>query len=356
MIIGLIVVILLLLTVTKKNSNSIVNIPEVINNMLEYDSYSVYIEEYESDLDGKYSDVEDTTEISMNKSSFQYIINQFEDHYYIYEDKMILSKEDDNGDLYWYYKPESIITNRYDDDWNKHDDYWNDFTSIFDFLKDAKFTKKGNNSYSYKPEANSTAINEHFYNIYDLGTGSISTTDTDDIYYYSYEPQEILIEADKDKIVNLVVIFNQSCINELPEFCDGTKKLVFKFDNYNKIETKLPEHVLTSLEKNTAGEWVGKYTNNHVCPNGFEYQETIILTDEFDWIAGAGWDAKLDVFDCESGYKSISDRTYRVEDNKLIILDVRGNTIVEFNMNKNSFNELDENGNIISTFEKISEE
>lgn len=329
------------------------------------DNFSVEIKEYNLFFDSE----EDADSLFVNVDNNNYHIIDEEDQYYSINNEIIESLERErDGKVIWIYeknKPNNIIASI---NGFTHEEFVKNSMQfsidIVNELKNAKY-KKTDDIWNVKltPKLNANIekiIKENWIKtnlIFDKNDNNRTFSDCDECYQVN-EIKEIEFTTndtyiEKLKIVLTNVVYDKTGnINENWSYEEtGETALVFKFSNYDNTHVELSDDIKQSLSNTQVKEFVGNYVNKKTCSDGKNYDETIELTNEFDYIHGMGWKVNYNIFDCKSGNYTQSSAKYDIENNIITFYNV-GDVVAKFKHENNQLNELDDNNNVVSTFNK----
>lgn len=373
-VIGFFAVLLAVIILIVFTKDSKINIYEILDNMIELNSYTVEVNTIDFD-----DDIEGLKEENHSKVSIEGKTEKIDDHFgttYHYNDRLVNNKEINNGNLIWYY------SSMYNSGSSKINvPYYSEiYKSIFDKLK----------NYEYKRFLNTfEIINEEYINEFDEEWNTIldvyndleeeiesiyGTVNSSNFYELGSDDgwiekvpvlDKLKISVKNNYITEIALIYVAECYTEEDEYIDCKEydedgemfKLLIDFYDYNTVKVDISNDVIDSLNKTTAGDWVGEYNHTITCSNGKSYEETLTLKDSFVWIDEIneiGWESSSKLFDCDSGYYNYDTlHYYNFKDNMLFIYDIFGEKMVEFKVRDNSFLELDKNGKVIGEFKKV---
>lgn len=329
------------------------------------DNFSVEIKEYNLYFDSE----EDEDSLFVKVDNNNYHIIDEEDQYYFINNEIIESLERKrDGKVIWVYeknKPKNLISSI---NGFTHEEFVKNSIQfpidIVNELKNAKY-KKDDNTCNVKltPELSANIekiIKENWIQtnlIFDKNDNNRTFSDCADCFQV-YEIKEIEFTTndnyiEKLKIVLTNVVYDQNGnINENWSYEETEETaLVFKFSNYDNTHIELSDEIKQSLSNTQAKEFVGNYVNKKTCSDGKNYDETIELTNKFDFISGMGWEVNYNIFDCESGYYTKSSAKYDIENNIITFYEL-GDVVAKFKYENNQLNKLDDKNNVVSTFNK----
>jgi hypothetical protein len=317
-------------------------IKQKFNTLINAESYKIKLEELmkNDNINEYYSNNEMNFSINFKENYENIETNFINDNYYNYKGKQILATQTRKQEITWFYAE--------DNSYEKQSDYKTLFLNLLKGLSNENYQQE-NDKYI---TSNGEKIYEHINKIYSLGTGTQKFED-DKRVKFSYVVDSIEINLKNNEISNIAFIINQSCKIEYPNECTKTKKIVLTFSDINKINPVIPETVQKSLQKNTAGKWVGTYRYEKMCENCDKpilEEKTLILTNKFSKFSGLGWD--LEYFTNSDKDFNSGIEVYYIEDNNFYILDNLGEVIEQGHIYEDKIELLDKNGKVKETYLK----
>lgn len=328
------------------------------------DNFSVQIMEYNLFFDTE----EDARLFIVEVDNNNYHIIDKENEYYFIDNEIIesLERKRDKKKIWIYEKDKSANT----------------VTSIYgfthkEFVENSKqlsidIINEINNS-NYKKEYNiyNVKVDDKLKNninniIKNKWSSSVLRFDYNDYGFYSdcadcyevYEVKDVEFKVNNSNIEELkieltnVVYDGNGKINKTFSYSKYEDiALVFKFSNYGNTSVELSDDIKQSLANTQASDFVGNYVHTKNCSDGKSYDETIELTNKFDFIFGSGWDAYYEIFDCEDNSYVTTFVDYVIE-NEIITFYKSDDEVVKFKYENAKLSELDENNNVISVFNK----
>lgn len=329
----IIVAVLTALVILVMNNQKKEVIYSSMDNMINLDSYTIYTYQYEKTFDLKNYE----EEILIGKDIDKYESSSTSYHY---NNKIIRSGNDNQGNTVWYYKPSNLISN------DPEESYRTIYNRLFEQLK----------KYEYKRSGNKFSIADSIDNSFESHLEDIKTYTGGQLNYDDDSGEwneEIYIIGEVEILLNgkfideIDVIYYNNDGEELERF-------IIKFSNYNTTNVELTNEILESLNKTTAGDFVGTYSYETKCNNCSD-SETIknqlTLTSEFEWYFCKGWELKYMLYDGE--FVNSGTKAYYVEDDDFYIIDNFSDEVLEKGkIYQDRIELLDENGNVKETFIK----
>lgn len=320
-----------------------------LDKLINSNSYSVKITTGTQYSDPYDIDKDRTILLDINKNKNYEYVEENDDCYYRYNDKLIQKVNSNNLEEkknIWFYNYENDeIYSPYE-----NENYGDELNQILEDLtkKDYKYKDK-----KYILTNDTENIMVKIQNLTQIENDTWTEPDGNKTIV-EYKLDKISISIKKDNIDEITFSIGPDCNNMDEFYCDKSYFVSFKFTKINEIDGNLPKDVEQSLEETTAKDWVGEYTSSLKCPGGKEMVSSINLTNQFNASDGKGWKVKLKIDPyCSDGSYTFSTYDYYFEEDTLIVFSSFDNeTIYKFKYSKDTLDRLDKNNKVIETFTK----